>query len=146
MNRRSKDDVEWQDLKNKCKIRDFGQCRCCGILLPYECKIRQKQSDFSSQRTAPTDVAHIEPVSLHLDKAYDIDNVVFLCRWCHGHIDNFYSPVDGHQLDKNEHWYWWVRIKYKKTFGYDKDIDYEELYQDMKKTKETTRKTVMEWW
>ena len=146
MHRRTKDDAEWQNLKNKCKIRDSGQCRCCGILLASEQNERQSQSDFSLQMTVPTDVAHIEPVSLHLDKTYDLNNVVFLCRWCHSHIDNFYSPVNGRQLDKNEHWYWWVRVRYKKTFSYDKDIDYEALYHDMENEKETTKKSVMDWW
>lgn len=147
MHRRSSDDAEWQKLKKECKERDGGECRCCNILLPWEWKERQQQNDFRANMTLPTDVAHCEPVSLHLDKAYDINNVFFLCRWCHSHIDNFYSPVDGHQLDVNEHWYWWTRIRYRKTFAYDKDIDYEDLYNEMANAKEdTARKSVMDWW
>lgn len=77
MNRRSSNDEQWQKLKKECKERDGGKCRCCSILLPWEWKERQEQSDFRSDMTLPTDVAHCEPVSLHLDKVYDINNVFF---------------------------------------------------------------------
>ena len=77
MNRRSSNDEQWQKLKKECKERDGGKCRCCSILLPWEWKERQEQSDFRYDMTLPTDVAHCEPVSLHLDKVYDINNVFF---------------------------------------------------------------------
>lgn len=145
--RRSKDDQQWQQLKKECKQRDDGYCRCCSVLLPSEAVVRQSQSDFNPAMTVPTDVAHCEPVSLHLSKAYDINNVVFLCRWCHSHIDNFYSPIDSHQLSENEHWYWWVRVRYKKTWSYDDKINYEDLYKAMAEQKEDTKKKdVMDWW
>ena len=77
MGRRSGDDIEWQKLKAQCKIRDQGQCRCCSIMRPYEMKQRSEQKDFNVLMTEPSDVAHCEPVSLHLDKAYDLNNVFF---------------------------------------------------------------------
>lgn len=77
MGRRSGDDAAWQKLKAQCKIRDQGQCRCCSIMRPYEMKQRSEQNDFNVLMTAPSDVAHCEPVSLHLDKAYDLNNVFF---------------------------------------------------------------------
>jgi hypothetical protein len=50
-------------------------------------------------------------------------------------------------MTQNEQWYWWVRIRYNKTWSYDEGLDYEDLYFSMAEQKEETkRKDVMSWW
>lgn len=93
------------------------------------------------------DHAHVLPVGNNLDIAYDINNIYCLCRWHHTHIDNLISPLTNDNMTQNEQWYWWVRIRFKKTWAYDRDIDYEQLYKDMSKNpEENKRKDVMSWW
>ena len=107
---RSKEDILWQETKKKCWERDRGICRCCAILTPEEMGIRQK-TFIPSNFLVPSDVAHIEAVGAHVEKTYDLDNVVLLCRSCHTRLDTFQSPVTGKSISTEEHTAWWDRIK-----------------------------------
>ena len=76
-----------------------------------------------------------------------IDNIYNLSRWAHTHIDNLINPLTNLPMEKNEQWYWWVRIRFKKTWSYDKELDYEDLYKCMAEQKEDKKKKdVMSWW
>ena len=107
---RSSEDQAWQDLKAACRKRDEGRCRCCSILTPQEIAERNKLG-IPSYLFTPCDVAHIEAVGGHVEKTYDLDNVVFLCRSCHTFMDSYQSPVTGKSVSKEEHDAWWERIK-----------------------------------
>jgi hypothetical protein len=62
-------------------------------------------------------------------------------------VDNLINPLTNNPMTQNEQWYWWVRIRYNKTWSYDEGLDYEDLYFSMAEQKEETkRKDVMSWW
>ena len=107
---RSSEDIEWQELKSACRLRDHGLCRCCNILTPEERAERNKRQ-LPSYLFTPNDVAHIEAVGGHVEKTYDLDNVVLLCRSCHSSLDSYESPVTGKSISSEEHDAWWDRIK-----------------------------------
>lgn len=110
---RSSEDEQWQDLKKACRLRDHGACRCCSILTPEEIAERNKEH-LPDYLLTPCDVAHIEAVGGHVEKTYDLDNVVFLCRACHTRLDSYSSPVTGKPISREEHDEWWKRIKGEK--------------------------------
>lgn len=146
MHRRSKEDEQWQEAKRKVDARDGHCCRWYSILLPAEVE-QLKKLNPPVWMLQQIDHAHVLPVGNNLDIAYDINNIYCLSRWAHTHIDNLVNPLTNEQMSQNEQWYWWTRIRYKKTFAYDELIDYESLYNDMSNLKEnTTKKDVMEWW
>lgn len=106
---RSSEDEQWQELKEQCRLRDNGLCRCCIILTPEEIQQRNKQG-IPQYLFTPCDVAHVESVGQHVEKTYDLDNVVYMCRADHDALDSFRSPVTGKAISKEEHQYWWDRI------------------------------------
>ena len=106
---RSEEDEEWQKVKEQCRIRDHGLCRCCCILTPEEMRIRNALG-LPQYLFTPCDVAHIESVGQHVEKTYDLDNVVYLCRADHDALDSFRSPVTGKPISREEHKEWWDRI------------------------------------
>ena len=110
---RSSEDIAWQELKDACRERDGGLCRCCMILTPEEMGIRRKLG-LPEYLFTPCDVAHIESVGMHVEKTYDLDNVVYLCRACHDFLDSYKSPITGKPISKEEHEIWWSRILKKK--------------------------------
>ena len=146
MHRRSKDDLEWQKAKAIVDARDERECRWYQILLPWEVKMfKELNPPFSMLQQI--DHAHVLPVGNNVTLTYEPTNIYCLCRWAHTHIDNLINPITNEPMTSNEQWYWWVRIRYKKTFAYDKDIDYENLYNSMAELKEDTKKKdVMSWW
>lgn len=146
MHRRSKDDVQWQEVKKQVDLRDGRICRCCSILLPAEVEQTKKLNSpfWMFQRI---DHAHVLPVGNNLTLAYDPTNLYCLCRFHHTHIDNLINPITNSNMTQNEQWYWWTRIRFKKTWAYDELVNYEDLYNDMSNSKEDTiKKDVMEWW
>lgn len=146
MHRRSKDDLEWQRVKAIVDVRDNRLCRCCQILRPFEVK-QTEELEPPRWMLEQIDHAHVLPVGNNLDLAYEPTNLYCLCRWHHTHIDNLINPLTNENMSQNEQWYWWVRIRYKKTFAYDEAIDYEDLYNAMAEAKEDTKKKdVMSWW
>lgn len=146
MHRRSTDDLEWQEAKKKVDLRDGHYCRWYMILLPWEVE-ELKKLEPPAWMLTQIDHAHVEPVGNYLNQAYDIDNIYNLSRWAHTHIDNLINPLTNLPMEKNEQWYWWVRIRFKKTWSYDKELDYEDLYKCMAEQKEDKKKKdVMSWW
>lgn len=146
MHRRSSEDIEWQVTKAKVDVRDNHCCRCCSILLPSEVK---QSEDLKPPRwmLEQIDHAHVLPVGNNVTLTYDVTNVYCLCRFHHTCVDNLINPLTNESMTQNEQWYWWVRIRYKKTFAYDETIDYEDLYKAMAEAKEDTKKkNVMSWW
>lgn len=146
MHRRSSDDQQWQEAKKKVDIRDKKQCRFLSILTPYEMAQTEKLCP-PKWMLEQIDHAHIVAVGNDVTKVYDVDNIVCLCRWAHTHIDNLIDPLTDRNMDQNKQWYWWTRIRYKKTWDYDIMIDYKDLYENMSHSSDISmKKTVMEWW
>lgn len=146
MHRRSKDDVQWQQVKAEADIRDNKQCRFLAILLPNEMDALKKLNP-PTWMLIQIDHAHVKPVGMFLNDAYNVDNVYCLCRWAHTHLDNLIDPLTNNCMDTNKQWYWWTRIRFKKTFQYDCNINYDELYNDMAELNvENNKKGVMSWW
>ena len=146
MHRRSSEDIEWQKTKAIVDVRDKRFCRCCAILLPSEVK-QQEELSPPYQMLQQIDHAHVLPVGNNVTLTYDPTNVYCMCRWHHTHLDNLINPLTNKPMTQNEQWYWWVRVRYKKTWPYDESIDYEDLYHEMAKQKEDTKKKdVMSWW
>lgn len=145
--RRSAIDEKWQQTCREVDIRDKGVCRCLSILLPSEYE-QLKTLNPPQWMLERLDHAHIFPVSLHLQKTYEKNNVVLLCRWCHTHIDNLLNPLTNESMSKNEQWYWWVRIKFKLSdLKYDDKIDYEDLYIEYTiNPPQKQKKNVFDWW
>ena len=144
MHRRSSEDKEWQKTKEAVDKRDHRECRWKAILTTSEVaklKLLYPMPSMLQQ----IDHAHVLPVGNYVTLTYDIDNVYCLCRWAHNHIDNLINPLTNLSMTQNEQWYWWWRIRYKKTDEYDSTKNYEELYNkyiDISKEK----KSIMEWW
>ena len=146
MHRRSKEDIDWQNTKYEVDIRDNHSCRWYAILLPSEVEQLKKLSP-PMWMLSQIDHAHVEPVGNNITLTYVKENVYCLCRWAHTHIDNLINPLTNNSMTKNEQWYWWVRIRFKKTYTYDEAIDYEDLYNCMAEQKEDLKvKDVMSWW
>lgn len=145
MHRRGKDDKQWQEVKKKVDIRDLRQCRLLSILLPNEME-QLKKFDPPVWMTQQIDHAHVIPVSGDIKLTYDMNNIYCLCRWAHSHIDNLIDPVSNELMTKNKQWYWWTRIRYKKTFSYNEEVDYEEMYMTLGNSNDFKRKDVMSWW
>lgn len=145
MHRRSKDDMQWQQVKAKVDIRDSRQCRFLSILLPAEAE-ELKKLNPPLWMLQQIDHAHVKPVGNYLENAYDIDNVYCLCRWAHTHIDNLINPLTNNNMEINEQWYWWVRIRFKKAFQYDCKIDYQQLYDNLEKNQNKEQNIIKKWW
>lgn len=146
MGRRSSSDKKWQETKRQCDIRDNHSCRWLSILTPKEMALLKK-IEPNPYMLQQIDHAHVLPVGNNLSLTYNVDNVYCLSRWAHNHIDNLTNPLTNEHMNQNEQWYWWVRIRYKKTFAYDESQDYEVLYYDMEKNPDNvTHKSVEDWW
>lgn len=146
MHRRSSEDEEWCKVKAIVDVRDNHTCRCCQILRPFEVK-QSEELNPPRWMLEQIDHAHVLPVGNNVTLTYEPTNLYCLCRWHHTHIDNLINPLNNNPMTQNEQWYWWVRIRYKKTFTYDEAVDYEDLYNAMAEAKEDTKKKdVMSWW
>lgn len=146
MHRRSKEDIQWQQVKREVDLRDGHACRCCAILRPNEVTQTEKLNG-PSWMFQQIDHAHILPVGNNLDIAYDPTNIYCMCRWHHSHLDNLINPLTNDNMTQNEQWYWWTRVRFKKTWDYDETIDYEDLYKNMSEQKvDQVKKNVMDWW
>lgn len=145
MHRRGQDDEQWRDVKREVDIRDGRACRFLAILTPYEAELTKKLNP-PAWMLQQIDHAHIVAVGNDITKTYDPDNLVCLCRWAHTHIDNLIDPLTNDMMTPNKQWYWWVRIRFRKTWDYDEMIDYKDLYDSMSENSDKTKKNVMDWW
>lgn len=105
--RRTSEDIEWQNVKEEVRKRDGGMCVLCRILTKAEYR------QFLRSRPVYIDVidpAHHESVSGHIEGTYDKDNIYSLCRAMHQRMDNFENPVTGKPMSVEEHDNWWDRI------------------------------------
>lgn len=127
INRRSSNDIKWQETKKKVRERDNYQCRFLSCLNPHEYSMVLKACD-NHAFLRPTDCAHIRAVSDHPEIMYDTSNIVFLCRYAHTCIDNCINPFTGLHMDNNYRWYLWSRIYHHKIFPYCEELDYEEIW------------------
>lgn len=116
--RRGVNDPYWILLKKIVTKRD----KTCKFL-----KCLSAKEYYSLKNGSPTtiDHAHIFSAGAHPDKIYWPDNVVLLSRFIHRRMDDFQSPLTGDTITKNEHFYWWYRIKESIVEEYDESIDYE---------------------
>lgn len=126
--RRSASDLDWQETKRKVRERDKCRCRLCQVLTTPEYKESWDNCDVKGL-FKPTDCAHVDAVSIAPSEVYNIDNIFFLCRRHHSSIDNLINPVTNTHMSPEERWYWWWRIKMRRTDKYDENIDYEEWYR-----------------
>lgn len=106
--RRSKEDEQWQETRRQCKLRDRNMCVICKMLTPGEHMLFMKSHPAFLQTI---DIAHIESVSGHIEKVYDVNNVVCLCRCHHSRLDAYQNPITGKRMSAEEHEEWWKRIK-----------------------------------
>lgn len=105
---RSSEDLEWQKTKELCRKRDKNMCIVCRLLTPGEYFLFMKSKPAY---LGQIDVAHIESVGSHIEKTYDINNVVCLCRCHHQRIDSMQDLVTGKKMNSTNHSNWWTRIK-----------------------------------
>lgn len=149
--RRSSSDEQWQSVKKQVKQRDHNLCRWLQILTPSEMadldKICQNRSML-----VPSDCAHYIAVSKDVNKVYDVNNIYFLCRWAHKHLDDLINPLTNEPMEVNEQDYWWWRIIFVKTDKYDESVNYKDLIEAAKKVKKSPKKMenfndfVKKWW
>lgn len=107
VSRRSTEDKEWQETKRLARIRDKNMCVLCRLLTPTEYAKFQQSRPFMPMLI---EVAHIEAVANHVEKVYDLDNVVCLCHAMHDRIDRMQDPVTGKNISKSVQLDWWQRI------------------------------------
>lgn len=105
---RSEDDTQWQETKEKCRKRDKNMCAICRMLTPGEYMVFMKSHPAYIQTI---DVAHIESVGTHLEKTYDLSNIVCLCRCHHSRMDSMQDPITGKRMTSEKHTWWWDKIK-----------------------------------
>jgi hypothetical protein len=55
--------------------------------------------------------AHIDSVGNHVEKTYDVNNVVLLCHAHHERMDSMLNPLTGYPMKRSDHEEWWERIK-----------------------------------
>lgn len=107
VSRRSTDDKEWQETKRLAHIRDKNMCVLCRLLTPTEYAKFQQSRPLMPMLI---EVAHIEAVANHVEKVYDLDNVVCLCHAMHDRLDRMQDPVTGKNISKSVQLDWWQRI------------------------------------
>lgn len=61
----------WKQVKRAVRERDEGKCRRCGNVVPGAKQMHTH---------------HIHPWARHPSRRFDIDNIVTLCRSCHGWV------------------------------------------------------------
>ena len=105
--RRSSKDKEWQRVKSEVRERDNNQCRLIRCLTASEYLILKKNAGPYLRIIDP---AHYLSVSDRPDLCYDSDNICCLNRYSHQNLDDFKSPLDGHNICENEVNNWWIRI------------------------------------
>jgi hypothetical protein len=127
MNKRSKDDIEWQALKKRIKERDKNMCR--GL----RCMSTGEYKEFLNSHPAglaPLDPAHILEVSTDGDLCYVDKNILTLCRGFHTRIDSLQDPITGNSCSLNRRFYWLWRCIKSEIIHYDEDTDYQQLCRD----------------
>jgi hypothetical protein len=107
VSRRSTEDKEWQETKRLARIRDKNMCVLCRLLTPTEYAKFQQSRPLMPMLI---EVAHIEAVANHVEKVYDLDNVVCLCHAMHDRLDRMQDPVTGKNISKSVQLDWWQRI------------------------------------
>lgn len=128
--RRGPNDPYWAKVKKIVTKRD-GNCKF------LQCLSAKEYYSLVPGHPTIKDCAHIFSAGTHPDKIYWTDNVVLLSRYIHRRMDDFQNPLTGDSLSsKNEHYYWWYRIKESAVIEYDESIDYELLL--LNNIKETT--------
>lgn len=105
--RRSSSDQKWQQVKSEIKERDNNKCRLVRCLTVGEYLILKKNAGRFLNIIDP---AHYLSVSSRPDLCYDADNICCLNRYSHQNLDDFKSPIDGHNISENEVKDWWMRI------------------------------------
>lgn len=119
--RRSSNDPEWQKCKEIVRSRDKGRCQF------YKCLSAVEAYSIKAGTQHEIDPAHIFPASHEPELIYNPDNVISLERWVHRRMDDYKNPLNGDNIDLNEHYYWWYRIFMRKYFAYDESIDYKDI-------------------
>lgn len=137
--RRSNKDEKWISVKNIVRARDHSSCRLCQILTPYESKINSENS--TGHTNNHVECAHVEAVSIALEKVYDPDNIFCLCPEHHFCMDHLTNPITNEHCDQNTIWYFWWRIKHKRKDSYDPLINYEDEYR-----MPVEEKSFKSWW
>lgn len=105
--RRSSQDKEWQKVKSLVRERDNNRCRIIRCLTAQEVLILKKNAGYNLNIIDP---AHYLSVSNRPDLCYDADNICCLNRYSHQNLDDFKSPIDGHNISEDEVNNWWIRI------------------------------------
>ena len=107
--RRDKNDLKWQDCKNRVYEIDKNQCLLCQSLSVAE-DLAYKESVKDQLVINKIDPAHHLPVSLRPDIMYKVSNVFCLCRTHHTRLDSNQNPITGKYCSSEETKYWWSRI------------------------------------
>lgn len=105
---RSADDLDWQETKKEVTKRDKGICVLCRIMTAQEYGIFMRSNPTFLGKI---EHAHIESVGNHVEKTYDVNNVVCLCHTHHERMDSMKNPISGKPMKRSEHDEWWERIK-----------------------------------
>ena len=105
---RSSEDLDWQEVKKQCRLRDKNMCVCCRCLTPGEYALFMRSGPVGLNNLQ---VAHIEPVGSHYEKTYDINNVILLCAEHHQRIDGMRDLITNKKMKSSDHDAWWDRLK-----------------------------------
>lgn len=106
--RRDKNDIKWQECKQKVKEMDKGRCLLCQSLSIQEALLFKKNLEGYS--TTIIDPAHHLPVSQNIKLMYDPNNVFSLCRQMHERIDHNKDPITGNSCSSEIIESYWQRI------------------------------------
>lgn len=105
--RRDSNDKKWKEVKKIVYDRDNKSCRLSRVLNVIEALTLQRNAKQFLQTIDP---AHYLAVSERPDLCYDANNIVCLNRYSHSNLDSGKSPIDGHQISREEVHDWWLRI------------------------------------
>lgn len=112
--RRSKNDSQWKELKQKVLARDKNSCVLRKILTPLEAMLLIKKA---GSRLNILDPAHVFPVSTCPHMCYMLENVVILNRYSHSMLDNGCDPITGDFIGQEKVQEWWKRIVGEKIYN-----------------------------
>jgi hypothetical protein len=117
VHRRSSDDLQWKETREKLKKRD-PSCRFLRCLTLRESKLLREGG-------GRLDSCHMFAASAYPELIYDMSNIYRMGHLYHSRIDSYCSPLTGDPIERNEWAWWWVRIATSSGGKYDPETDYE---------------------
>jgi hypothetical protein len=107
-------DEKWIKVCKLVDERDNNECQLIKLLHYGDLELLE---ELAGPLIKIKDHAHVIPRSTAPHMKYDVDNLIILNRFSHSMIDQYRDPIEGKQITKEEHEFYWKFIVGKERYN-----------------------------